>query len=344
MSEIPQWNTAAASRGYDHPIDRMEVAEGLVPVLEAPQIVPVYTEEQGRRTLDQLALPCEYDEYVLRALAQVAQNCQTERDRWEFANLQAMGISPNVLSDEMSDYARFAGKPERVAAFVNWFGRLASILPARRPEETIITQEGQLQKEELMDDAEQLRLEELVGLVNRVKGYTVTLGTASQSGVYDLSRPLDRAIVGGFDALTTPRYGYQVKRYDPKSAPRRHRLELMRVDGQDWQTDNGDILLHMIRERGVADIVSKDPFEDKLRVIKRFDSLVALRGVDLIRHMLNLIAADDGRIIDTKNMHDLNRFMHLYEATIRRQASFSGDKAIATSPVSTTFLLGDAKK
>lgn len=327
MIETYEWITASPSRGYDHPIDRMQLTDELVPAVKTPVSAPLFSDEQRNRTLEQLALPSVHDEEVLRAVARVALGCQADRDGWELANLRAMGLVPNTASKEMDEYARFAGQPERVSSFINWFGRLTDTLPARPIDNIIIDYEGRLQTGEVMDDAS----------ITKVKGYTLTVGTASQNGLYNLSSPLDAAVHEGLNRLRSPQYDYRVKQYTRHGAPSRHEAHLIRDErGEVWQSDQGAFMLHIVRERGLADI-------EERHVIKRFDSVVALSSLALIRDLMSVLA-DSGEIKTKSGRQQLDDFMHAYEETIHRQGRSRGVHGITVSPVSTTYLIRDPKK
>lgn len=316
----------------------MHLAPGLVPVF-TPVTEPLFNETQARKTRERLSLLEQDGITVLRAMGQVALDAQADRDSWEEANLRAMGISPELMSTGLDDYVRFAGRPDMVAAFINWFGRYAADLPDHPSDVFIFNHKGGLQEQELMSDDQQniIERQRLYTPGSAVKGYTLTLGTASQMGVYELSRPLDLAVGKALGQLQYSRYGYTVTRHPYNDAPRKHNIGLLHVDGEPLQTQDGAMILHMVRERGAADI-------DDKHIVKRFDSLVAIRSLGLMRDIMQLLATSEGRLVSWKESADVDEFVALYESAIHTHRDLRANKVFATAPISTSYLVRDPKK
>lgn len=342
MTDIPTWTTRSPERGYDHPLDRMDNLAGMAPVEPAP----LFTEEQGYKAVERLFLPSKYSDDAVEAMARVAMNCLTESDNWETMNLGSMALVSGNNDKILDEYTRFAGNPRNVAGFINWFADTSHVLPARPYESHIVGHEGHIRKGELITDEEsgETTLKRLRPAIN---GYTLTTGIANQIPGYSLTHPLDVASSKALRDIVKPQYGFEVDVFKSAKTPRRHRIELVDLGNQGWQTDNGEVILHITRERGAVNYTRKRDAEHEPQVlydIKRFDSLVAISGIQLVREIIDILASDNGTIVDDKRTPELSGLMQRFEAIIRQQGKARPQNAVRVVPLLTSRFIRDPKK
>lgn len=345
MADTPLWITAAPERGYDHPIDRMQISTVVTPAF-TPREIPVMNETQVRDTAERLLLDRHDVATVIGAMATAALGAQSDRDAWEDANLRAMNIGLRIDREKTlvpynDEYARAVGRPAMIASFVDWFSRCTVDLPAQPAGMVILGQDGRIRAGELTGDMTQDRAGSGLDTIEQaVKGYTLTIGTANQMGTYKLSDRLNDSVDEALKTLARSGYSYGVRHYRYNRAPRKHRVGLVEIDGQPLEADDGNWIVHMVRERGVADVLSET---SEVHVVKRFDAFVAIRSIALIRDLLHLLATSGGRMIgDKESAGEVTEFVKLYEKTIHRHGE--ANDLFATAPLATSYLIRNPKK
>lgn len=342
MADIPNWITRSPERGYDHPLDRMETSTGSAPA----EPTPLFTEEQGYRAVDRLFLPARYRDDALAAMGRVTLNCLNESDDWEEVNLGAISLLSGDSAKALDEYGRFAGNPENVAGFINWFADTTHALPERPHESHIVGHEGQIHAGELISDEEpgETTLKRMRPVIN---GYTLTTGIANQIPGYSLTHPLDVASSKALRDIVKPQYGFVADVFKSAKTPRRHRIELVDIGNHGWQIDNGDIFLHVTRERGVANYERDRDDGHETQVlydVKRFDSMLAISGIQLVREIIDILASDKGTIVDDKRTPELSGLMQRFESIIRQQGKARPQNAVRVVPLLTSRLIRDPKK
>lgn len=329
MIETTTWRTASSNRGYDHPIDRMKLADELVPSVYVPEEASLFNSEQRRCTIEQLAL-IGSDEVALRTMARFALNSQNDRQKWEEVNLLVAGMLPQFAGEAMRGYVELAGQPDRIDEFIHWVGMLATAEVTNSLEKRIVDHTGKILGSN----------EELMG---QVKGKTFAIGAALQNGVQEMSNELDEGMNDGLEGLRR-RYGYRVRRYAADQIARRHKIELITDLNEEGRSSQDVTSLYIIRERPFADVVC-EPFK-MLHVIKRSEAIIALKGlgIELERAIIKSLVQNRGEIgVAGGRPEIVKRFMQRYENAIHHGNTVADDQ-IAVSPVAMTHLVRNPTK